>query len=77
MLMGQSAVQSLEGVLEVLESLEEVLEGDPTGDSVDLLRYFNVHMGNNSKTWRSVIKRNNLPDLNPSGILLLDFCASL
>ncbi|KAI3363710.1 hypothetical protein L3Q82_001324 [Scortum barcoo] len=51
-----------------LESLGGVLDSAPTGD--------NAHVGNNSDTWRGVIGRNGLPDLNPSGVLLLDFCAS-
>lgn len=32
-------------------------------------------MGNDSATWRSGIGRNCLPDLNTSGVMLLDFCA--
>ncbi|KAI3354781.1 hypothetical protein L3Q82_004524 [Scortum barcoo] len=73
---GRTAVQSTrpswspwEGVV-----LDIVL---PTGDSIVLLGDFNTHVGNNSDTWRGVIdRRNGLPDLNPSGVLLLDFCAS-
>ena len=33
-----------------------------------------AHIGSNSDTGRGMIGRNGPPDLNPSGVLLLDFC---
>ncbi|KAK3571462.1 hypothetical protein QTP86_012092 [Hemibagrus guttatus] len=59
-----------------LETLRGVLEGASTGDSIVLLGDFNSHVGNESDTWRGVIGRNGPPDMNSSGVLLLDFCAS-
>ena len=59
-----------------LESLEGVLESAPPGDSLVLLGDFNTHMGNGSYTLGGMVGRNGPPDLNLSGVLLLDFCAN-
>ena len=54
-----------------LESLGGVLESAPTGDSVIVLGDFSAHVGSDSATRRGVIGRNSLPDLNPSGVVVV------
>lgn len=49
-----------------------ILEGASPGDSVVLVRDLNAYVGNKGETWRGVVGRNGLPDLNPSSVLLLD-----
>ncbi len=56
-----------------LESLGGVLDGAPFGDSIVLLGDFNTHVGDNEETWRGLIGKNDLPDLDLSSALVLDF----
>lgn len=60
----------------LLGVLGKVLDSTPKGDSILLLRDFNAHGGNDSMTWRGMVGRSGLPDLNPISIQLLDFCGS-
>lgn len=56
-----------------LECLGRVLEGAPTEVLVVLLGDFNTHVGNGSDTWRGVIVKNSVHNLNLSGFQL-DLC---
>lgn len=59
----------------VFKSLEGVLDGTPSRDSVVLLGDFKAHVGNNSETWKGVIGTNGLLHLNLSSGVVKDFCA--
>lgn len=50
-----------------------MLKGATCSESIFLLGDFNAHVGNDSKTWRGVIGRNNL---KLRCVLLLDFIHS-
>lgn len=50
--------------------------GALSGDVTVQLEDFNADMGDDTVTWKGVIGRNDQPDLNPSGVLFLDFFAN-
>ena len=62
--------------LPILESLEQVLVSAPPRDPIILSGDLSTHVGNENETWWVVIGWNSLPDLNLSGVQLLNFCAS-
>ena len=58
-----------------LDSLEQVLESSPTGDSIILMGNFNTHVANDHETWMDGICLNDFLDLKLSSVRLLDFSA--
>ena len=60
-----------------METLNGVLYGAPVGDSIVFLGDFNTHGGNDGDTWRGMVGRNGLPELNLSGRLLASHGLSL
>ncbi|KAI3362224.1 hypothetical protein L3Q82_012542 [Scortum barcoo] len=80
---GNRDMESVQSTPAFLESLEGGGVLDSAPDSVLRLGTPLFYWGtstltwaSDSDTWRGMIGRNGFPDLNPSGVLLLDFCAS-
>lgn len=69
--MRQTAVHSTHPFL---DSLGQVLEGVPSGDSIILQADFNAHVGNDIVIWKGVTGKNSLYNLNLSGAQLLYSC---
>lgn len=69
-LTSQMSVQSLPSLLGVPG---RVLDSALTGDPIVIPGDFNAHVDIDSYTWRGVIGRNKLTDMNPSVVLVLDF----
>lgn len=55
----------------LLKSQGGFLENTQTGDSIVLLRDVITHLVNDSDSWKDVIRRNILPDLNQSFLVEL------
>lgn len=59
-----------------LKSLGRLLDSTPPGDIITLLWDLNSLLDNDNKTWKGMIGRYGLPDMNLSDVQLLHFCAN-